>query len=269
MLTVSTNSTERQMPETSLCITPTRLYEQAPLNPEIGDIIPVRIMRYNSENGMIFCSGENTELNYIIRYTNYIYPNNGEIALLKAIRGNLGKKVIAKVVAKYENGTIELDRAQILKQTTEILANKISKNVMATIEKIVEYGAFIDIGNGVNALLHITNISKSRCYAISDLFKIGDVITVKLMDFDSKTSFFTVSRKDAYPRIMFDKGEIILVKVMQQLDSEGYFVEYDPGNIGIMDVTNNMILREGQKVLCKVKSNKEQGFKCIFTDYND
>ena len=269
MLTVSTNSTERQMPETSFCITPARLYKPISSIPNVGDIIPMKVTGYDSQNEIIIGNDENMALNYFIRGTNYMYPNNEEKVLSKAVSGNLGKNVIAKVVAKHRNGTIELDRAQVLKQTTEILMNKISENVTATLERIVGYGAFIDIGNGVNTLLHVTNMSKSMYYAIPKHVKEGDVITVKLMDFDPKTSFFIVSRKDAYCKKEFDRGVIMVVEVNTSVNESGYFVEYDPGNVGIMDVFDDTILQEGQKVFCKVKAMKNEGFKCNFLQNYD
>ena len=269
MLTSSTNSTERQMAENSFCITPVRLYKQAPLDPKIGDFIPVRIIAYNSYEGKIICNDGNKACNYFIQDTNFVYSNNMSDELkLKAINRQMGKKVLAKVVSQHEDETIELDRTQVLKQTTEILANEISKNVTATVEKIWKYGIFIDIGNGVTSFLHVTNISKSRYSRMTKYIDIGDTITVKLMDFDPETLFFSVSRKDAYPKIMFGKNEIVPVIAINPLGNEGYFVEYDPGNTGIMDVPTDLMLNEGQRVFCQIKTNKEVGFKCRFIDYD-
>ena len=55
--------------------------------------------------------------------------------------------------------------------------------VQGTVKNITNYGAFVDIG-GIDGLLHITDMSWGRITHPSELVKIGDNITVKVLSFD-------------------------------------------------------------------------------------
>jgi small subunit ribosomal protein S1 len=55
--------------------------------------------------------------------------------------------------------------------------------VDGTVKNITEYGVFVDLG-GVDGLLHITDISWGRVKHPSELFTIGDEITVKILNLD-------------------------------------------------------------------------------------
>ncbi len=46
------------------------------------------------------------------------------------------------------------------------------------VKRLELYGAFVDIGVGVNALVHISKLSKERVNRVSDILKEGDEITV-------------------------------------------------------------------------------------------
>lgn len=52
-----------------------------------------------------------------------------------------------------------------------------------TVKKIVDFGAFIELGDGTDGLLHISKISEKRVDKISDMFKEGDKVTVEILEF--------------------------------------------------------------------------------------
>jgi small subunit ribosomal protein S1 len=57
------------------------------------------------------------------------------------------------------------------------------KVVQGIVKNITEYGVFVDLG-GVDGLLHITDISWGRVKHPSELFSVGDEITVKILNLD-------------------------------------------------------------------------------------
>jgi small subunit ribosomal protein S1 len=58
-----------------------------------------------------------------------------------------------------------------------------------TVEKIAPYGAFVNIGDGLSGLLHISQISNKRIKSPSEVVKEGDTVTVKIIDIkDGKIS---------------------------------------------------------------------------------
>jgi len=57
------------------------------------------------------------------------------------------------------------------------------------VEKIVPYGAFVSIGEGLSGLLHISQITDRRIKSPNELIKLGDEVTVKIIDIkDGKIS---------------------------------------------------------------------------------
>lgn len=52
-----------------------------------------------------------------------------------------------------------------------------------TVKKIVDFGAFIELPDGTDGLLHISKISNERFDKISDVLKEGEKITVEILEF--------------------------------------------------------------------------------------
>lgn len=62
------------------------------------------------------------------------------------------------------------------------------------ITKIMDFGAFVEILPGKEGLLHISQIDNKRVEKVSDYFKTGDKVTVKLLKIENGK--FSLSRKD-------------------------------------------------------------------------
>lgn len=61
--------------------------------------------------------------------------------------------------------------------------------ITGTVEKIMPYGAFVSIGEDLSGLLHISQISAKRIKKPTEVIKVGDTITVKIIDVkDGKVS---------------------------------------------------------------------------------
>ena len=76
---------------------------------------------------------------------------------------------------------LELERESKRSATLESIHE--GKVVEGIVKNITEYGVFVDLG-GVDGLLHITDISWGRVKHPSELFSVGDKITVKILSFD-------------------------------------------------------------------------------------
>ncbi len=53
--------------------------------------------------------------------------------------------------------------------------------VTGTVDKIMPFGAFIALGNGLSGLVHISQICEKRIKSPNEVLKIGDLVTVKLI----------------------------------------------------------------------------------------
>ena len=67
--------------------------------------------------------------------------------------------------------------------TREIEVNQIYEG---TVSRIMNFGAFIDLGGGKEGLLHISKISKDRVDKVEDVLKIGQKVLVKVYEIDSQ-----------------------------------------------------------------------------------
>ncbi|MEQ1746174.1 MAG: polyribonucleotide nucleotidyltransferase [Saprospiraceae bacterium] len=67
------------------------------------------------------------------------------------------------------------------------------------VERVEEYGAFVKF-KGKSGLLHVSEISYQRVENVSDLYKVGDKVTVKLLDNDPKTGKLRLSTKALMPK---------------------------------------------------------------------
>jgi small subunit ribosomal protein S1 len=69
-------------------------------------------------------------------------------------------------------------------KTLEVL--KDDAELDGIVKNITEYGLFIDLG-GLDGLLHITDMSWGRVGHPSEMYQVGDKITVKVLKYDSET----------------------------------------------------------------------------------
>lgn len=55
-----------------------------------------------------------------------------------------------------------------------------------TVTRIMNFGAFVDIGGGKEGLLHISKISSKRVEKVEDVLSVGDEVTVKVIEIDNQ-----------------------------------------------------------------------------------
>ena len=65
--------------------------------------------------------------------------------------------------------------------------------VTGKIARMTDFGAFVEISKGVDALLHVSQISKDRVEKPSDVLKVGDEVTAKIVDFNESEKKISLS----------------------------------------------------------------------------
>ncbi|WP_044930951.1 S1 RNA-binding domain-containing protein [Butyrivibrio sp. AC2005] len=104
-----------------------------------------------------------------------------------ALKDFVGKKLEVRVItADEKDKKLVLSAREILKEKAdEERAQKVS-NVQVglvtegTVESLQDYGAFINLGNGLSGLVHISQISNQRIAHPSSVLKVGDKVKVKV-----------------------------------------------------------------------------------------
>ena len=185
---------------------------------------------------------------------------------------NTPVKVIATRIDKNRGNVCVSRRAVLEKSKNAVIAEAI-KNIKegdivekAIVKATTDWGIFLDI-NGVDALLHVSDLSYGRVKKPSDLVSIGEKIKVKITKIDQKTNRISASVK-ALTENPFDNlekkykiGEFyegVVTKIMDY----GCFVKIEEGVEGLihnseLDWTNrnikpSKILSVSQKIKFKI-----------------
>jgi len=113
--------------------------------------------------------------------------------------------------------------------------------VHGTVRSLTDYGAFIDIG-GVDALLHVSDISRSRVSKPADVLSVGQEVEVKILKIDAEKRRISVGMKQLEPdpwdsvAAKYKPGERARGAVTRVLDF-GAFVELEPGIEGLIHIS--------------------------------
>ncbi len=193
---------------------------------------------------------------------------------------NTPVKVIATRIDK-NRGNVCVSRRAVLEKSKNAEITEALKNIKegdiiedAVVKATTDWGIFLDI-NGIDALLHVSDLSHGRVKKPSDLVTIGQKLKVKITKIDEKTNRVSASVKalteDPFENIekKYKIGETyegVVSKIMQY----GCFVKISEGIEGLihnseLDWTNKNIkpsevLSASQKIKFKIvnidKENK-------------
>ena len=157
---------------------------------------------------------------------------------------NTPVKVIATRIDK-NRGNVCVSRRAVLEKSKNAEISEALKNIKvddivenAIVKATTDWGIFLDI-NGIDALLHVSDLSHGRVKKPSDLVTIGQKIKVKITKIDEKTNRVSASVKalteDPYENIekKYKVGEIyngIVTKIMDY----GCFVKIEDGIEGLI-----------------------------------
>ncbi|OGS24506.1 MAG: hypothetical protein A2297_05135 [Elusimicrobia bacterium RIFOXYB2_FULL_48_7] len=147
--------------------------------------------------------------------------------------------------------------------------------IEGTVTKLVEFGAFIDIGGGVEGLVHISDLSWRRIDKASEVVHVGDKVKVKVLSIDQEKAKISLGLKHLLPHPWDDiekkypVGSIVKGKVISLVDF-GAFVELEPGVEGLVHVSElswkekvshpKKVLKSGEGYEFKVLDvNRQQG----------
>ena len=68
--------------------------------------------------------------------------------------------------------------------------------VSGKVLRMTDFGAFVELEPGIDALLHVSQISKKHVKKPSDVLKVGQIIDVKIVDFKEEEKRISLSRRD-------------------------------------------------------------------------
>jgi small subunit ribosomal protein S1 len=164
---------------------------------------------------------------------------------LDSLRGQLIECRVIKLNRK--RGNIVLSRKLVLeegltKKKSETLGN-LQENVVipGVVKNITDYGVFVDLG-GLDGLLHVTDLSWGRVNHPSEMFSVGDEISVKVLKFDREKERVSLGYKqltadpwslvaDRYPVGSRVDGRVV------NITDYGAFIELETGVEGLIHIS--------------------------------
>ena len=185
---------------------------------------------------------------------------------------NTPVKVIATRIDK-NRGNVCVSRRAVLEKSKNAEISEALKNIKegdivenAIVKATTDWGIILDI-NGIDALLHVSDLSHGRVKKPADLVTIGQKLKVKITKIDEKTNRVSASIKalteDPYSNIdeKYRVGEIYEGEVTKIMDY-GCFVKIEDGIEGLihnseLDWTNrnikpSKVLSVSQKIKFKI-----------------
>jgi len=264
---------------------------------KVGDAVDVLIEKLEDKEGMVILSKEKAEFKKNWERILTICNEGGRIAgkVKSIVKGGLivnigveaflpasqidvitpknltqfvGNTYDFKVVKiNQERQNIVLSRRELIeaeraerraKLLTEMTPGDIRKG---TVKNITDFGAFIDL-NGIDGLLHITDMSWGRIAHPSDLLKVGQDIDVVVLDINREKERVSLGLKQKmanpwdqietkYPVGAKVKGRVV------NLVPYGAFVELEPGVEGLVHVTELSWTKRIAKPSDMLKANQE------------
>ena len=185
---------------------------------------------------------------------------------------NTPVKVVATRIDK-NRGNVCVSRRAVLEKSKNAEITEALKNIKegdiidnAIVKATTDWGIFLDI-NGIDALLHVSDLSHGRVKKPSDLVTIGQKLKVKITKIDSKTNRVSASIKalteNPYDKIesKYKIGEIydgVVTKIMDY----GCFVRIEDGIEGLIhnseldwknrNIKPSKVLSVSQKIKFKI-----------------
>ena len=191
------------------------------------------------------------------------------------INRNIKVKILE--VDKGMNRLVLSQKAQALGMTPQALKDALAKikteDVMAgTISGVAPFGIFVDI-DGIEGLVHISEIAWEKVSNPGSMFKVGQSIEVMVLEVNEKEGKLNLSVKrllpdpwknilDRYPPDTAVSGKVT------RIAPYGAFVKLEPGIEGLIHIsklTGDEMPKEGDEISCMIESIDEVKRKISLT----
>ena len=160
----------------------------------------------------------------------------------------LGQKIECKVIElNRSRNNVVLSRRAVLEEERKEVRQQIldrlqpGQVVEGAISNIVDFGAFVDL-DGIDGLIHISELSWSHVNHPSEILSIGDIVPVKVLDIDRERQRISLGLKqtqeDPWQRVIdtYRVGDELEGKVTKVV-TFGAFVEIMDGVEGLVHIS--------------------------------
>jgi ribosomal protein S1/(E)-4-hydroxy-3-methyl-but-2-enyl pyrophosphate reductase len=161
----------------------------------------------------------------------------------------VGKSLRLKIIEldKQRNNVV-LSRKEVLEEEyveqKEVIFNTYQPGdiVDGIVRRLTDFGAFVDIGSGVEGLLHVSEMAYSRVGHPSDILSEDEEIKVMILNLDKETERISLGLKQTLPdpwdnvSSKYHEGDIVEGEVTRTVDF-GAFVKLEDGVEGLVHIS--------------------------------
>lgn len=160
----------------------------------------------------------------------------------------VGQKISAHIIkVNQKRGNVIISRRKFLNEQRSEVRKKVldtlsvGQIIQGVVKNITNYGVFIDIG-GVDGLLHITDMTWGRIAHPSEVVKIGDTVSVKVLSFDPVNEKISLGMKQLTENPWGEIADAIKVGekvkgIISSITDYGLFVEVAKGVEGLVHIS--------------------------------
>jgi small subunit ribosomal protein S1 len=167
-------------------------------------------------------------------------------------------RVYRFLITEYKEGgrNLVVSRRTLLEHEQKAQAAEVRKSIVegavitGRVVSVRDFGAFVELGGGIQGLLHVSEMAWARIADPSQVAKPGDEITVKVLRLDADTQKISLGLKqllgDPWSKAgeTYKAGQLFSGRVTRVADF-GVFVELEPGVDGLIPASETGIGRDG------------------------
>ncbi len=270
----------------------------------VGEEILVKVLKVDDSEGNVLLSKKRADADQSWEKLENLFETGGTLTakVMQVVKGGLLVNVgvrgfipashvsrgfeddLQKYIGQeLELKIIELDRSknnvvfshkevleeQHAKAKAEAFANlQEGEKVKGIVRRLTDFGAFVDIGDGVEGLLHVSEMAYSRVNHPSDVVSEGDEITVMILGVNQERERISLGLKQTIPdpwstvTERYEVGDKVLGEVTRVVDF-GAFVKLEDGIEGLVHISElshkhvakaEDVVQPGQEVETKIIS---------------
>jgi small subunit ribosomal protein S1 len=141
-------------------------------------------------------------------------------------KGDIIQAIVLEIDKNNERFSLGIKQLQTDPWETVAERYEVGKEITGTVTNVTDFGIFIELEEGIEGLVHVSEISKEKVKTPVGKFNVGDVITARVMNINSEERRIGLS-----------------IKRMEMEDDQEIFSEY-VNNMGPATSTFGEILRE-------------------------
>lgn len=189
--------------------------------------------------------------------------------ILGHLKSFIGQNLKTKIIDinETEDKLIVSEKAAFEeKQLSKVSQYKVGDVVEGMVTGVVDFGAFVEFGDNLEGLVHISELAWQRIDNPRDIIKVGDKIKAEIIEIEGSKISLSIKKLNQDPWQDVEKkykiGQLVSGKVLK-INPFGAFVELDKDIHGLVHISElgETVEKRGEKPLLEI--GKTYNFKII------